>query len=273
MYEGIRTKHVFAPAKATPDMLGVRMLQSGGDWYYLKPSGVMAAGETIGSDSFDASKTEKQTVDISSLPESLTSFLEIFNGGYVKATRGGSLEYDYRTAGSSNSNIIYAIIGKPMCASISMYPGPDPETLDRDPWGWCDEGFEGMPVDFALAFDTEKVNWIAQNIFNITEADIDALSEQGMSDRLFYETDSSYYVLYPATGTSERKVVSLTSAQFDGQYYYIEYDAAYFSSIPTGADHSQWTQYDTYYAVMEPKEIDGVEYWSLYYHSEEGFDK
>ena len=33
VYDGIRTKHVFAPSKATPDMLGTRMSQSGGDWF------------------------------------------------------------------------------------------------------------------------------------------------------------------------------------------------------------------------------------------------
>ena len=242
-----------------------------GDWAERAVKEAYALiGVDISTDGMAAPHAEESlqgdisTVSVSSLPQGLNDFLAQFNAGFFKASDGGRMEYDYQSASNGDSNILYAMMGIGTCIDFSRYPGPSQRIYDSnaesDPRGWRNDDDFDMPCRYVV-YDSSAVTWIAENIFNVSSVDMAELERQGEANRQFYKESVDgtdyYYVIIPFIGISERMDVQILSAQFDGRFYYIQYEASYIS-----APDSSWT----YYAVLERKQIDGKEYWSLYSH-------
>ncbi len=105
--------------------------------------------------------------------------------------------------------------------------------------------------------DAEKVDWMVKNI---AHADPDKIPEVlsfldgvGRAYKDVGEDGKSYYY-FPMTFGGEY-YTKITSAEYDGQYYYITYD-----EITSYGDETEYTCH----AVMGYEEIDGKSYWTLY---------
>lgn len=153
------------------------------------------------------------------------------------------------------------------------------ETIDGlDPKGWGEDGAYDLYGSYGK-YDIEKVNWVAENVFNLSEETIAAMQKKGETDRVFYLQDDSYICVdgWP-TGAYDGEALEITGVKTDGQKFCIEYD---FGIADYGYDYENFEElagdyentpvdrneeYTTYYAVVEPKLIDGKHYWSIYYN-------
>lgn len=153
------------------------------------------------------------------------------------------------------------------------------ETIDGlDPKGWGEDGAYDLYGSYGK-YDIEKVNWVAENVFNLSEETIAAMQKKGETDRMFYLQDDSYICVdgWP-TGAYDGEALEITGVKTDGQKFCIEYD---FGIADYGYDYENFEElagdyentpvdrneeYTTYYAVVEPKLIDGKHYWSIYYN-------
>lgn len=153
------------------------------------------------------------------------------------------------------------------------------ETIDGlDPKGWGEDGAYDLYGSYGK-YDIEKVNWVAENVFNLSEETIAAMQKKGETDRMFYLQDDSYICVdgWP-TGAYDGGALEITGVKTDGQKFCIEYD---FGIADYGYDYENFEElagdyentpvdrneeYTTYYAVVEPKLIDGKHYWSIYYN-------
>ena len=153
---------------------------------------------------------------------------------------------------------------------------PIGESIDGlDPQGWGEEGGYDLYGGYGK-YDIEKVDWVAGNIFNLSEETIAAMQEKGASDKMFYQMDDSYICVDGWTnGTIDGYANEITEVMTDGEKFCIEYDHG---TADYGDDYSEFVddymnapldrseEYTTYYAVVEPKLIDGKHYWSIYYN-------
>lgn len=197
------------------------------------------------------------------LPKSLSDFLEQFvvyyrsppisyDGEYEK-------EYDSYHAADSASNIMASIVNNAPCVDFSVYPGIAPQRIwnGQDPVGWSISG------GYAL-YDGPTVDWIARNIFNVSEVDLETLVQRGAEDRLFLKLEQEgggyeYYVPLIGIGGLTWSL-EIQKAQYDGQKYHVEYDLYCLAPKKTYSG--------TYFTVVEYKEIGGQYYWSMYSHTQ-----
>ena len=197
------------------------------------------------------------------LPKSLSDFLEQFvvyyrsppisyDGEYEK-------EYDSYHAADSASNIMASIVNNAPCVDFSVYPGIAPQRIwnGQDPVGWSISG------GYAL-YDGPTVDWIARNIFNVSEVDLETLVQRGAEDRLFLKLEQEgggyeYYVPLIGIGGLTWSL-EIQKAQYDGQKYHVEYDLYCLAPKKTYSG--------TYSTVVEYKEIGGQYYWSMYSHTQ-----
>lgn len=208
-----------------------------------------------------AAQPQGEAVDTATLPSSLNAFLKQFTDWYWDATGtwtdGFAMEYDCEYAADGSSNILAGIVNRltPSCVDFSLYPGVMPEEhWEADPRGWSVN-------NWYMLYDGPTVDWVAKNIFNITDEEISALLAQGEELRLFYREDTpdgGYRYYAPIAGGigDPNTEIRLTSAEFDGQRYYITYDVWFMPPVSE--------RRGSYYAELEYKTIDGAEYWSLY---------
>lgn len=205
-------------------------------------------------------------IDVTALPVSLNSFLNQFNAWYWSTPndRGSAhgKEYDYENAADGSSNILASIVNNASCAIFALYPGQMPgyHWGEPDPMGWSELG------SYAV-FDGPTVDWIAENIFNVAENDLRSLWIEGERNKWFSRkssADGGYDYLIPIGGIGDPFTrAEIVSAQFDGQKYYIIYDI--YSDFYGDAIGGELR--GSYSAVMEYKNIDGKNYWSLYRHT------
>lgn len=201
-------------------------------------------------------------VNPGTLPKSLSVFLERFVVYYrnppISYEGEYGKEYVSHAAAGGTSNIVASIVNVATCVDFSVYPGVAPQYIwdGEDPVGWSISG------GYAL-YDGPTVDWIAQNIFNVSGADLEALIQQGEEEHLFLkmkkEGNYEYYVPLIGYGGLPWSV-EITEARYDGQKYDIEYDL--YCLAP------QKTYSGSYAAVMEYKKIDGQYYWSMYSHTQ-----
>lgn len=213
-----------------------------------------------------AAQTERTQVDAAALPASLNMFLRQFTDWYWDAAGtwqdGFAMEYDSEHAADGSSNILASIVNRvtPSCVDFSLYPGVMPEEYwQADPRGWSVN-------NWYMLYDGPTVDWVAKNIFNITDEEISALLAQGEEQRLFYREDTPdggyrYYAPIAGGVGDPMSEVRLTSAEFDGQRYFVTYDVCF---AAPGAETSAEERPRSYYAELEYKTIDGADYWSLY---------
>ena len=226
----------------------------------------------IGNDTGQA-ETTRETIDVAALPSSLNAFLKQFNDWYWDATgtweSGFANEYDCTHAADGTSNILAGIVNHvtPSCVDFSLYPGVMPEEhFESDPRGWSEYGWY-------VVYDGPTVDWVAKNIFNITDEEISALLTQGENQRLLYRentSNGSYQYYAPIAGGigDPMTEVRLKSAEFDGQKYYVTYDV-YFAGVPNADPPIDAAYRGSYYAELGEKAIDGQTYWSMYKNAPE----
>ena len=211
-----------------------------------------------------------ENIEVSTLPESLLAFFKQFSGFFrspVFSQEGNyGKEYNAQSAADGTSNILASILSEGSCVVFSEYPGVMPEQHwnDADPVGWSYSGAYSI-------YDGPTVDWIATNIFNLSEEDLSALVQQGEEDQCFLklkESDGSYTYYVPIGGIGDSfKAQEFIWAQSDGTNYHLVYNQ--YSTAVDPSDRSKWILEGTYYTEVEDKVIEGEHYWSMHLHTAE----
>ena len=212
-------------------------------------SAAACAGSTVdlsSEDPFTELKTDK-------LDREMTDFLTRFTDWY-EVDEGQKLAYDSKTAGDGSTNILRSIMGDAGCTDWGKYPvGERKEvynTKKLDPKKWAKESGGAY-----LVFNSKDVEWIAVNIFNVTEKDIEAMREQGEKNKWFYLKNGKYYKTIGGVGDPLTEY-TFDSAKTDGTVYYVNY-SCYFNN------GEERTFNGSYSAEVQQKTIDGKDYWTL----------
>ena len=194
--------------------------------------------------------------EIEEMPDSLSSFLEFFSDWYVRSGNRKNY-YDCAKAGEGDTNILCAIVNNPPCVSWNSYPVKEYDEIwegkEYDPKKWAKKTNGSYFV-----FDQKSADWVAKNIFNVTDSDIKAMRKQAEKNKWFYLHKGSYYVTVGGIGDPPT-VYKFISCKTDEKKYLVDYDCYYFDDDPQKGEFVA-----SYSAELELKNIDGDYYWSLY---------
>ena len=198
-------------------------------------------------------------IAVSELPESLGDFLCYFDYGYSDREQGR--EYDSKNSVDVRANLVSQIVNSAPCVDFSIYPGTAPvyhwDDGTRDP-----QNLAGDSGNYA-EYDPAQIQWIAENIFNLSDSDYHAVLDRSLNSGLFYQAANAegeerfFAALRKSTRPSA--LVRYESASTDGRRYEIVYDYLYWPNDYAG----------TWSAELELRQIDGVDYWALYRHTAE----
>ena len=190
--------------------------------------------------------------------ESLKAFLARFVKGYPVAA-DGKWEYDCTAPSENGINVLACIVTPASCVDWTLYSDISEEDCfiekTDDPRGWAND------THAYYRYDAATVELIAREIFNLSKDDISKLTERGENEFVLYKDNGSYFTLCEDIYDSYYDV-TLLSVGYDGERYYVEFDA----------DKLQKTDNDNEFihitgkcrAELAPKTVDGREYWSLY---------
>lgn len=145
-------------------------------------------------------------------------------------------------------NLLQAMLSEDYCYSDTSYPGPNREVF------WNYDGKTPDPLnrfDSHTKISVSKTDWILENIFNCTAADITAMKAT-LDKEIIYTYDGYYYLRTGGIGGGYD--VEILDIILSGQRYYVTYRAM-------SMYDEDWSKY---HAVFELKNIDGKNYWSLY---------
>ena len=200
--------------------------------------------------SSDSPFTELKTDE---LDKGITEFLERFTDWYY--VEGDEKQaYDCRKAGDGTTNILYNILGDAGCADWTKYPVSEPKDVYNekklDPKKWAKNSGGAYKV-----FESKDADWLAMNIFNVTEQDIEAMRAQGEQNKWFYLKDGKYYKVISGVGDPLTEY-TFDAAKTDGTVYYVNYSACFNNG-------EEVTPVGSYYAEVQQKTIDGTAYWTL----------
>lgn len=224
---------------------------------------VIVAASGFGTHIGDLALSERTAVDVSALPDSLKAFLRQFHDGYWDAA--GSWQnpddkiFDSEHAADGSSNIMAGILSpEASCVDYTLYPG----NWTDEVWGTADP--RGWQSSYR-ACDRSAIDWIAKNIFNISDEDILTLVQQAEDLHVFYADsmdngEPAYYVPLAGGVGGFFNEARLLSAETDGVRYYVTYEV--YEAGPDGQPDGCYQK--TYQAEVELKNIDGQDYWSLY---------
>ncbi|MBQ8912982.1 MAG: zinc ribbon domain-containing protein [Lachnospiraceae bacterium] len=214
---------------------------------------------------------EPWEISVSDIPEydALISFLLSFEWYYDNDWGDEYDEYDSSKAADGTSNILGNIMGNPMCIQrIGLYD--DVYDLEE---AWIYGGDPADPRGYTNDPDTEWVayhslsenglRWIANNIFNVSDGDFEALTNDlEVRGRGYYESGRYYYSIEIA-GEGLAFYPEIESVKTNGRKYIITYyempDPNFFGDTASDIPSKK------YIAEMELKNIDGKNYWSMYY--------
>ncbi|MBR1675101.1 MAG: hypothetical protein IJ703_09100 [Eubacterium sp.] len=185
---------------------------------------------------------------------------------------GDSAYYNSRKAAEDGSDILYNILKTGSVTDFSLYSVDEAKYQDTrngasmDPWG------KAASLGSYNEYYKESVIWIARNIFNVSDDDIDTLTEKANArtgDAMGYYLNKGKYYFYGASTPSKVKQyyeISIGDVTYDGRYYYINYFVD-LGAIDENGQRVKSSNGVAEYAVMELKDVDGDKYWSVYYHS------
>lgn len=200
------------------------------------------AGENGGAGSPAAAKE----ISVDEVPASLTQFLWTFTDWY----QGNN----YDSAAPDDCLLLDSIISNGSCVDWSLYPDAQPvehwDDNTQDPRGWS--------VDTTYSYkeyDKKTVDYIAKNVFNLSDEQLTKQIENGEARNSFYAEGDKYYCLIGGVGDPPTEY-KLTSASYDGSLYYVDYDL-YLAGETVTPDAA-------YSAVAGQKKDGDKEYWSLY---------
>lgn len=142
------------------------------------------------------------------------------------------------------------------CYNDALYPGEAMEVIwfGPDPLGkWESYG----------KVNADKIEWILKNIFNSSRTDIEKMKEPILSgqDEDIYYLDGYYYFFVGGIGGGFW--AEAMSVEQRGMRYYVEYGL--YDMYENMNDENIFQRR---YAMLSRKEIDGKQYWTLYYDQE-----
>ena len=192
-------------------------------------------------------------LNVEELDHDMINFLTRFTDWYY-VEDGQKNVYDSKNAGDGSTNILHSILGDAGCADWTKYPVSQPKEVYNekklDPKKWAKESGGAYMV-----FNSKDADWVAVNIFNATEKDLETMREQGEKNKWFYLKDGKYFKTIGGVGDPLTEY-KFESAKTDGTVYYVTYS----SSFNNGEEISPVGSYS---AEVEQKTIDGKTYWTL----------
>ena len=225
----------------------------------------------------------------------LVRFLTGVNNDFI--TEGRSFSYDDQNS-SGGADLLQSIMegkyepvyiipaGTEKAASDGQLLKEYTEWIDwtyegKDPKGWRDDQHLDM-----TRFKAETVDWILTEIFNVPDDTIKAWQEKGEKDHKFYLADDGYYYSFCWIDVDEGGAVDLVSLKTDGVNFCVEYNAGNYGEMSDAEYDTLVSRYDTdgfidwpvdtsngdyakCYAMLELKNIDGRQYWSMHYNGTE----
>ena len=119
-------------------------------------------------------------------------------------------------------------------------------TKESDPRGWGNME--------TMISDKDAVDWLASNIFNMTDEGIGEAVSAAEDDKYLYAEGDKYYGLFIRTGVGIVPSVDIKECVKDGNMYWLAFDRMLMGKPKN----------DIRYAKTEYKTIDGIEYWTLH---------
>ena len=156
---------------------------------------------------------------------------------------GGS----YDAEDPANSSIMVRIASDDL-VNYSVYGFGDfvEYTKESDPRGWGNME--------TMISDRDAVDWLASNIFNMTDEGIGEAVSAAEDDKYLYAEGDKYYGLFIRTGIGIVPSVDIKECVKDGDVYWLAFDRMLMGK----------PENDIRYAKTEYKTIDGIEYWTLH---------
>ena len=218
-----------------------------------------SCGDAKTSDLISDTDSSLTQIPEKEIPETLVKFLSTFSDWYI-TEEGTQPQFDSASAGDGTTNILRSIVGNMPCVEWEQYPVAkyeevwDGKRLDPKKWAKATGGCY-------MVFDSEDADWIAVNIFNVSQDDLDAMRRQGQKEKWFYRDKGKYYT--PAGGVGDPLTeYRLSSVKTDGTKYYVTYESRFLYDEPENADYDV-----SYNAELAVRTIDGKDYWTLYRYS------
>ena len=217
-----------------------------------------------GADIFNEDDVPKEPweISVSDIPEydALVHFFDCLD-----IYRDGNYEryYDSEEVLSGDFDILYYLISPFICVDRQgLYPLYDIETVwgeVEDPRGyisdenspWHNMGYNHVSL--------EGLKWVAVNIFNVKEVDYDVLLNKLLDENESYIENGRLYFSIGGIGWMG-DLFEIETVKTDGTFYYITYN-----KVPD-PEYGFEEEIETYEAKMQLKNIDGVNYWSMYYN-------
>ena len=148
----------------------------------------------------------------------------------------------------------------------------------KDPEGWRDDQHPDM-----VRFRAETVDWILTELFNVPEDTIKEWRKKGEEEHRFYLADDGYYYSFTWIDSDEGLAIDMLSLRTDGVNFCVEYNSGNYGEPPEDEIDAivnryntdgfvDWPvdtyggDYETCYAMVELKTIDGKPYWSMHYN-------
>ena len=198
----------------------------------------------------------------------LTSVLSYTYAWAYDSMDSGEMTYDSRKSTKCSVDILRSIVTEICCGDDkrSVYQGEIPLEYSVKNGAPLDPRARAAVLrDTYYSIDENSVEWVAENIFNLPENDMEKLitaaNDENGAVYGYYKDNDRYYL---TTGNVDGnrltiKLKSIESVKHDGRYYYVKY---LMDIKGRGLNEKK-----PMYAVMELKEIDGKKYWSVCYFS------
>ena len=187
-------------------------------------------------------------------------------------------EYDCKKINPQEHNDFRFVLGQVNVIDYSNFPVTAPVTFSTPEEAEefaLRSGINGTFDQTMTVYDKQSVYWVAKNVLNMSESDIDNCIQD------LLQTDAE--IVHTATGEGGREIYYLSGGNYgiesypdftniktDGEKYYITYDlylGGPYMPLRPYREESHNDYMGAYYAEMELKQAEGKEYWSMYRNS------
>ena len=220
-------------------------------------------------------KTETQTGYVDVDLEAEQEVIDLLGRYMASRSLFSSSKHDFGEA-----RLLFGMLEAPFSIDYTNYPVTEPRELSSnesqsvlDRLGYS---FEATATGTLVELDKKSVYWIANNIFNLSNDDVDDMINEcidwdGDKELDYNEivVDGDKYYLNKGDYGGGGMHVDITSVRQNGDKTFVKYDACSYPDWESTFGELQ--EYDfgienlrTSYAEMERKEIDGKKYWTLY---------
>lgn len=215
-------------------------------------------------------KGQLKRIDPSELPNQadLTAFLNRYE--YYSSAENGHTDYDqnpkeYNCRHPLDYPMMDNMFSSLPPLNLDLYPGVNEDHWDdgtSDPRGWINREEEAGLHNYRKISE-KKIDWIATNILNISSKDLKTIKKNAKEGKGKYYLEDGYYYHTIGGAGGPNSTIVYNDVRTDGEKYYIEYTEDW------GYDD---VSDNVYNIVMELKNIDGKDYWSIYYSGDKPGD-